>query len=52
MAIGNMLGVSWIRGTTQTHDIDLAAYDNILCPFPVVNMAGIGGMLVPWAMGS
>lgn len=29
-------------------ELDLSARDRILCPFPLVNMAGIGGMLIPW----
>lgn len=33
----------------QVAELDLLADDRILCPFPVVNMAGIGGMLVTWA---
>ena len=32
----------------QVAELDLRADDRILCPFPVVNMAGIGGMLVTW----
>ena len=33
----------------QVSELRITADDRILCPFPVVNMAGIGGMLVPWA---
>ncbi len=33
---------------SQVDALDLNADDRILCPFPLVNMAGIGGMLVPW----
>lgn len=33
----------------QVNELRITADDRILCPFPVVNMAGIGGMLVPWA---
>lgn len=33
----------------QVKELRITADDHILCPFPVVNMAGIGGMLVPWA---
>ena len=32
----------------QVDELDITAEDRILCPFPVVNMAGIGGMLLPW----
>lgn len=39
----------WLASSdTQVTALDLRADDKILCPFPVVNMAGIGGMLVPW----
>lgn len=39
----------WLA-SSQFHvtELDLGANDRILCPFPVVNMAGIGGMLMPW----
>lgn len=41
----------WLAsGGYQVEALSLTADDRILCPFPVVNMAGIGGMLVPWAM--
>ncbi len=48
------------KGVPRTHDLWTAiAYattdgarlrpgDVLLCPFPLVNMSGIGGMLVPW----
>ncbi|MFM8944855.1 MAG: class I adenylate-forming enzyme family protein, partial [Actinomycetota bacterium] len=48
------------KGVPRTHDLWTAiAYattdaaklrdgDVLLCPFPIVNMSGIGGMLVPW----
>ncbi len=32
----------------QVDELEITAADRILCPFPVVNMAGIGGMLLPW----
>jgi len=34
----------------QIDALGLTSHDRILCPFPLVNMAGIGGMLVPWLM--
>ncbi len=34
----------------QVDELSLTDTDRILCPFPLVNMAGIGGMLVPWLM--
>jgi acyl-CoA synthetase (AMP-forming)/AMP-acid ligase II len=41
----------WLAsGGFQVDQLGLGPNDRILCPFPVVNMAGIGGMLVPWAM--
>ena len=41
----------WLAsGAFQVDQLGLNSEDRILCPFPVVNMAGIGGMLVPWAM--
>ncbi len=41
----------WLAsGRFQVAQLDLTSDDRILCPFPVVNMAGIGGMLVPWAI--
>lgn len=48
------------KGVPRTHEMWLAnaafhvselaldANERILCPFPIVNMAGIGGMLLPW----
>ncbi|MGB0384594.1 MAG: class I adenylate-forming enzyme family protein [Ardenticatenaceae bacterium] len=50
------------KGVPRTHNdwfaISLAVYDaaeltpadSILCPFPIVNMGGIGGMMIPWLM--
>ena len=39
----------WLASSNvQVTELDLTAAERILCPFPVVNMAGIGGMLVPW----
>lgn len=39
----------WMASSSfQVSELGLSADDRILCPFPVVNMAGIGGMLVPW----
>ncbi len=32
----------------QVAQLGLDSGDRMLCPFPVVNMAGIGGMLMPW----
>ena len=32
----------------QVDELSISSNDKILCPFPVVNMAGIGGMLIPW----
>jgi acyl-CoA synthetase (AMP-forming)/AMP-acid ligase II len=41
----------WLAsGYFQVDELDLLHDDRILCPFPLVNMAGIGGMLVPWAI--
>ncbi len=41
----------WLAsGYFQVDELDLNQDDRILCPFPIVNMAGIGGMLVPWAV--
>lgn len=41
----------WLAsGRYQVNQLELTADDKILCPFPVVNMAGIGGMVVPWAI--
>ncbi len=40
----------WMASSSfQVQELGITADDQILCPFPVVNMAGIGGMLVPWA---
>ena len=39
----------WLASSDrQVTELELTADERILCPFPVVNMAGIGGMLVPW----
>ena len=39
----------WLASSDlQVTELGLTADERILCPFPVVNMAGIGGMLVPW----
>jgi len=39
----------WLASSdSQVTELELTANERILCPFPVVNMAGIGGMLVPW----
>ena len=35
-------------GRFQVDALGLGPDERILCPFPLVNMAGIGGMLVPW----
>jgi len=41
----------WLAaGRVQIDELELGADDRILCPFPLVNMAGIGGMLLPWAI--
>jgi len=32
----------------QVAELELRPDDRVLCPFPVVNMAGIGGMLLTW----
>jgi len=41
----------WLAsGAVQVDALGISGEDRILCPFPVVNMAGIGGMLVPWLM--
>ncbi len=37
-------------GRFQVEALRLTSADRILCPFPLVNMAGIGGMLVPWLL--
>ena len=39
----------WVAaGRFNVSGVGLGADDRVLCPFPLVNMAGIGGMLVPW----
>ncbi len=39
----------WMASSSfQVNELRISSADRILCPFPVVNMAGIGGMLVPW----
>ena len=39
----------WMASSSfQVSELSISPEDNILCPFPVVNMAGIGGMLIPW----
>ncbi len=39
----------WMTSSSfQVSELGITEHDRILCPFPVVNMAGIGGMLVPW----
>lgn len=39
----------WLASSDmQVTELELTVDERILCPFPVVNMAGIGGMLVPW----
>lgn len=43
-------GMWMASGQFQVEQLGITADDRILCPFPVVNMAGIGGMLVPWAI--
>lgn len=41
----------WLVPAAATVDAaELAAGNNVLNPFPLVNMAGIGGMLVPWLL--
>ncbi len=37
-------------GRFQVEALGLCTTDRLLCPFPLVNMAGIGGMLIPWLM--
>ncbi len=32
----------------QVDELGLGPDERILCPFPLVNMGGIGGMLIPW----
>ncbi len=39
----------WIAAAAgQVGGAGLTDQDRILCPFPLVNMAGLGGMLFPW----
>lgn len=39
----------WLAGARfHVGELDLGERDRILCPFPLVNMAGIGGILMPW----
>ena len=41
----------WLAAANfNVQGIGLTDKDRILCPFPLVNMAGIGGMLCPWLM--
>ena len=41
----------WLAsGSYQVDQLGLTSDERILCPFPVVNMAGIGGMVVPWIL--
>jgi acyl-CoA synthetase (AMP-forming)/AMP-acid ligase II len=41
----------WLASAqNQVDSLGLGSDDRILCPFPIVNMAGIGGMVVPWAI--
>ncbi len=41
----------WVAaGKFNVAGVGLTADDRVLCPFPLVNMAGIGGMLVPWLL--
>ena len=41
----------WLAiGRLQAEQLELTSDYRILCPFPIVNMAGIGGMLVPWLL--
>lgn len=41
----------WLAiGRIQVDQLGLTSAAQILCPFPIVNMAGIGGMLVPWLL--
>ena len=43
----------WLASAdTQVTQLHLTNDERILCPFPLVNMAGIGGMLVPWLQTS
>lgn len=39
----------WLAISNAVYDAaELSPDDRILCPFPIVNMAGIGGMMLPW----
>lgn len=41
----------WLASASyQVEQLGMTSEDRILCPFPVVNMAGIGGMVVPWIL--
>lgn len=41
----------WLAsGGFQVEQLGLRQQDRLLCPFPIVNMAGIGGMVVPWLL--
>lgn len=41
----------WIAIAYATVDgVQMTAADRLLNPFPLINMAGIGGMLVPWLL--
>jgi len=41
----------WLAsGSYQVEQLGMTADERILCPFPVVNMAGIGGMVLPWVL--
>jgi acyl-CoA synthetase (AMP-forming)/AMP-acid ligase II len=43
----------WLASASvQVTELAITADERILCPFPIVNMAGIGGMLVPWTMAA
>lgn len=41
----------WITIAYATTDgVQMTAADRLLNPFPLINMAGIGGMLIPWLL--
>lgn len=41
----------WLAsGRFQVEELGLGSQDRLLCPFPIVNMAGIGGMVIPWLL--
>lgn len=43
----------WLAsGRFQVDKLELTSGDRILCPFPVVNMAGIGGMVLRWLIAA